>query len=286
MGDTQDVNCNKCGAPLKIPFGTSVLTCGYCGSSMTVGGAGDQWSDIQKHTMLVNAIAADQASEIAQKWMDEGLFRSGVARNSTITDIKLQYIPYWVMPIRCRTEFTGTAGTGIAGLRNAAGGAKGGNIGSMLGGILNAGISAKYGGGPQQVSRAIDKTYDWPIIAIRGLENYVVDNYQFIVAQKQLFDPGKLGNPESILNGDVTESEAKQKAQGSICAFQEAEAKSQLDVLSSINSKTKTEAGELLHAAIWFVKYRLNDKDYFILIDGSNGKIIKGERPAYSLNRD
>jgi hypothetical protein len=284
MADMQDINCKKCGAPLKIPFGTSVLSCSYCGSAMTIEGAEGQWKEIQKHTMMVNATPADKASAVAQKWMDEGLLRSGIAKNSSISEIKLQYIPYWIMPIRCRTEFSGTSGSGIAGLKNAASGAKEGNLGGLLGGLMNAGMSAKFGSGSQRVSRAIDKSYDWPVIAVRGLENYVVNDYQFAVAQKQLFDPSKLKDGE-ILNGDVTESEAKQKAQGTVCAFQENDARSQMDTMASINSKTKTEDGELMHAAIWFVKYNFGGKDYYILVDGGAGKVIKGERPAYSINR-
>jgi hypothetical protein len=280
----ESMSCTKCGAPLSIPFGTSVITCQYCGSAISVGSGGD-WKEVQKHTMMVNKITADKASEIAQKWMDEGLLRSGVAKNSTIVDLKLQYVPYWIIPIRCRTDFSGTAGSGITGIRNAAGEAKQGNMGGIMGGLLNAGINAKYSRGPRRVQRCIDKNYDWPVISIRGLEDYVVDNYQFSVSEKQLFDPGKLNNEGEILNGDVTEDEAKDKARGSVCCFQEKEAQKQLDTLSSLDSKTKTQDGELMHAAIWFVKYNLDDKSYYILVDGSAGKVIKGQRPAYAIKR-
>src|SRR3989454_12315554 len=44
------LKCPSCAAPIAPKFGEMIITCEYCGSSITLGSGG--WSNIQKQTML------------------------------------------------------------------------------------------------------------------------------------------------------------------------------------------------------------------------------------------
>src|SRR6059036_3162894 len=44
------LKCPSCGAPIAPKFGEMIITCEYCGSSITLGSSG--WSNIQKQTIL------------------------------------------------------------------------------------------------------------------------------------------------------------------------------------------------------------------------------------------
>jgi len=65
------LKCPTCGAPLAPKFGEMVITCAYCGGSVTLGDRG--WADIQKQTMLALKISTDdQANSIIKPMMDKG----------------------------------------------------------------------------------------------------------------------------------------------------------------------------------------------------------------------
>src|ERR1700758_1168908 len=44
------LKCPSCGASIAPKFGEMIITCEYCGSSITLGGSG--WANIEKQTML------------------------------------------------------------------------------------------------------------------------------------------------------------------------------------------------------------------------------------------
>src|SRR2546425_12271009 len=48
--NAQSLKCPRCAPPIAPKFGEMIITCEYCGSSITLGSGG--WSNIQKQTML------------------------------------------------------------------------------------------------------------------------------------------------------------------------------------------------------------------------------------------
>src|SRR5215472_11122500 len=53
------LKCPSCGASIAPKFGEMIITCEYCGSSVTLGGSG--WANIQKQTMLPLKIQTTEA---------------------------------------------------------------------------------------------------------------------------------------------------------------------------------------------------------------------------------
>lgn len=88
-------NCTKCGAPLTVTQEDLIVTCRYCGFTVTVATR----EEIKRHSMLENRLLTQQAVEAAQKYMDKGIFRVGVSKDATITNVKLRYVPFWVFQL-------------------------------------------------------------------------------------------------------------------------------------------------------------------------------------------
>jgi LSD1 subclass zinc finger protein len=279
--ETKELNCQKCGAPLKMTYGAQVVTCEYCGTAMTVS-AGSEWKQIQKHTLLENKTDPSKALETAKAWMRggmiTGLLHRDLPEKAQIGEIKARYVPYWIIPCYAETSYTGRKGAGAV-IEQAARQA-GGGLAGALGGILGGAVA---GGKERSISNKIARAYNQPVVAVRGLSQYELEDYEFTTQLKQLFDPNKLQKDIEVLNGDVSEQEAIERAKGIISKKHEAEAKKSVDVLDSTYTEAKAQEGELLHAPIWFVHYFYENNEYFILIDGSTSKVIKGGRPATTI---
>src|SRR5438309_11151684 len=50
LSNAQSLKCPSCGAPIAPKYGEMIISCEYCGRSITQGSAG--WANIQKKTML------------------------------------------------------------------------------------------------------------------------------------------------------------------------------------------------------------------------------------------
>lgn len=129
---------------------------------------------------------------------------------------------------------------------------------------------------------SVYNSYYFPVVAVRGLNVYQLEDYQFALNEKKLFDKKQI-KQGTLMNGDVPEEEARERAKGLIHQIQEKVARQRVDIVSSIRTNINTQEGELLHAPVWFVKYNFKGKDYFILVDGNIRKVMKGDRPSVAL---
>src|SRR2546428_5475765 len=102
------------------------------------------------------------------------------------------------------------------------------------------------------------------------------------MTNKMSFDKLQKGGVD-VQSGDISEAEAKAQATSLAHKFAEKEAKKRVDNLESIQVYPTTYDGELLHAPVWFMEYEHKGKQMFILLDGSSGGVMDGERPAFSL---
>ena len=134
-----------------------------------------------------------------------------------------------------------------------------------------------------RVRDRIQMQYNIPIVAVRGYVKYQPDDgFQFQLQNKMNFDKRQTGGVD-VQSGDVTEAEAKSQAAALAHKFAEKQAKTRVDNLESIQVYPTTYDGELLHAPVWFLEYAHKGKQMFILVDGSSGGVMDGERPGFSL---
>jgi len=279
-------NCTNCGAPLSVTQEDLVVTCRYCGFTMTVATR----EEIKRHSMLENRLFAQQAVEAAQKYMDKGVFRVGVSKDASVTNVKLRYVPFWVCSTSANTFFRGIAGSGIMGEIHQAEEAVTDKRSSGLkkfGKLVLAGAKAyaetqQKDRRPQNVSYSFSNNYIWPTLARQTMISEI-NFYDVPAARKIPFDVGKIPPDAEFLNIELKEEEAKTKVKSEVEAKERLIASGKVDTLETCNVNVVLGEAELVHAPVWFVHYTLKGENYVIAVDGCEGKVLGGGRPLFKI---
>ncbi len=272
----QELKCPSCGAPIHPTFGETVITCDYCGSSVTLGGQG--WKEINKHTMLPLKVQDPQAAlSVVKALVDEGFMHRHDFEDSKVVESKLTYVPFWVMPSSASTTYTfqavatsvgATAGTVAAGalLGSALGGRRGGFtvIPIMAGPVVN----------PNR-SDTISGQYEYPVIAVKAMNSYQPKDYQFSLADRTFFDKKAIPQGTAVLNGDLSEDAAKGAARAYVQQLQADAAHKKHSTCSNLKSEINVGDGELLHAPIWEFVLDHKGQRQMVIVDANAGRVIR-----------
>lgn len=274
----QELKCPSCGAPIHPTFGEMVITCDYCGSCVTLGGAG--WKEINKHTMLTLKVAdAAAALQVVKSFMDEGFFHHKEFEQSKIVEQHLSFVPFWVLPASASTTYQyqavatsigSTVGTIAAGalLGSALGGGRGG------GGFMVMPILAGPVVNPTR-SQTISGQYEYPIVAVKAMSAYQPKDYQFALSDRALFDKKGVPDGTPILNGDLGEDAAQHAAKAYVQQLQSEEAHKKHSMVSNLKCDVDVSEGELLHVPIWYFQFEHKGQKGAVLIDGHAGRVIQ-----------
>ena len=299
------LKCPSCGAPISPKFGEMVITCEYCGTSITLGNQG--WKDIQKHTMLPLNFTKDKVASAIHDMMDKGIFKHHVQEESTLEEMTASYIPYWIIPVSARTTIVavdemqqmGQVATtaaligvlgGFGGSRGGFGGGGGGrrrsfDMTSLLGQsfawgrlvgarTMMYGMGMGMGGGGGRKTFQLDQNYNFPVVAMNDLTEYQPRDYTFALNQRVLFDVSKIDKSMKVLNGDISEDVAKAHAKTLVDQLQSQKAHEQHHMIQQINTDMDVSDGELLHVPVWFTRYDHKGKKMVFVIDGNSGAPI------------
>lgn len=279
-------SCPRCGASMNPSQEDLIVTCRYCGFTVSLAGR----DEIKVHSMLENHLFTQQAVEAAQKYMDKGIFRSGVARDAQITNVKLRYLPFWTFSVTTHTAYSGVTGAGLAGemhqVEDALTDKRASKL-SKFGKLMKAGASAylesqQKGKAPRNVSLSFSSHYVWPILARKSALAEI--NYYDVPAAKKIpFDVGRIASDAEFLNTEYKQEEAQLKIKAEVEAKEQLVASGKVDTLQSCNTNVIVGDGELVHAPIWFVHYTVKGENYLILVDGSEGKILGGGKPLFHM---
>ncbi len=288
MGATS-LKCPSCGAPVSPKFGEMFVTCEYCGSSVSLGN--DGWKSINKHTMLPIKISQqDDVMKEIHGLMDRGLLHRHLQESSTLEEVNLAMVPYWLTPVSARTslvavDMAAEAGSiattaALAGILGGAigggwrGGFGGGGLvtGMMLGTMMGGG---GFGGGGQGTRRAyqMDNEYNFPIVGLKALTDYQPKDYQFNLTDRVIFDETKVKGIK-VLNGDVGEDIAKSQAKTLVDQLQSQKAHEAHHMIQQLNTESDVGEAELLHAPVWFARYDHKNGKIVLVIDANSGGLI------------
>ena len=276
VAGVQELKCPACGAPIKPTFGEMVITCDYCGGSVTLGGQG--WKEISKHTMLPLAVPdRDAALRIVRGYLDQGFLHRKFLEESKIVEEHLSYVPFWVMPASASTTYQyqavatsvgATAGTIAAGalLGSALGGRRGGFtvVPIMAGPVVN----------PNR-SETISGQYEYPVVAVKAMSAYQPKDYQFSLQDRTFFDKKSIPANAPILNGDLGEDSAKSVAKANLAQLQSELAHKKHSMVSNLKTEVEISDGELLHVPIWYFQLDRKGQKAIILVDGHAGQVIR-----------
>ncbi|HEY6283664.1 MAG TPA: zinc ribbon domain-containing protein [Nitrososphaerales archaeon] len=282
------LKCPSCGAPISPSFGEMLVTCAYCGSSVSLGN--DGWKSINKHTMLTLKLSQqDDVLKALHGMMDTGLLHRHLQESSTLEEANLAMVPYWLIPVSARTSLvavdmameagqiaTTAALAGIMGGAMSGGRGFGGGGGGLVGGVL-LGTMMSGGGfaGGQGNRRAyqMDNDYNFPIVALKALTEYQPKDYQFSLDGRVIFDETKVKGMK-VLNGDVGEDIAKSQAKTLVDQLQSNKAHAAHHMVQQISTESDVGEAELLHAPVWFVRYDHKNGKIVLVVDGNSGGLI------------
>ncbi|MEM3684135.1 MAG: zinc ribbon domain-containing protein [Conexivisphaerales archaeon] len=256
-GVTQ-LKCPGCGAPLSPKLEETVITCDYCGASLFLGAEG--WRSVSKHTMLpARVLDREQVLLKAKEVMNEGLLHRHRYEQSQLVEADFSIVPYWLIPSSASTTVTylwgQTGGTAFQ---------------------TQGGITIGQPGQPTYKTEVIANVYDYPVVAVRALNDCQPVEFRFALDQRAIFDSGKIGKGLKVLNGDVSEEEAKKKAKALVDKLQymKAHEKHKFHTISNLQTSVETGDGELLHVPIWRLKFDNKGKEIRLVIDANSGGVI------------
>ena len=279
------LKCPSCGAPIAPKFGEMIITCEYCGSSVTLGSSG--WANIQKQTMLPLRIqSTDDISARVRSMMDTGLLHRHLQESSNLEEMNLSVVPYWLVAASARTSLIATdmlaEGATVAttaalfGVMAGMGGGRRGGFGGPLltGAVLGSMMGGGMGGGGQRKAMQMDDNYNFPIVALKALTSYQPHDYQFSLQDRTLFDISQYPKGIKVLNGDISEDSAKYQAKTLVDELQSQKAHAKYHMIQQIQSQVDVSDTELLHVPVWFVRYDHKGNKIVLVIDGNSGSAI------------
>lgn len=277
--DIKNLKCSACGAPFHLDGPIQVVTCEYCGSTIALSGTG--WKDIKAHSMLIPKVIDQNGAMAACKaWMDRGLFHHDTYNKAKLLEAKCQVVPYWIVASSAVSNFTYQDVAAQAGMMGAGIGA-GALLGAAMGGRGFAVVPVMGGGTAAQRAGNISGQYQFPVIAVKGLETYQPKEYQFDLTTRVPYDKRKLPGGLNVLNGDVGEDDAKNMAKALVSNLQLTRAHAQHHMIQKIDTQVNIGDCELLHAPVWYLNFELhNGKKEMIVVDAGRNAVMNVPPPS------
>ena len=281
-----ELKCPGCGAPIKPQQGEAVLTCEYCGKSISLGNSG--WQNVSKHSMLSLQIDdSEKLIQIIKRHMDHGLMERHSFEESKEESSELSYVPYWIVPVSSNSsyKFLGMgAEIGTLAMDAAIMGAAGemgrgrGMGGGMMDGFLIGGVMGGGMGGNNAIRGAsYSHNYELPVVSLKGREHLQPISYSFNLGARKDFDKSKIVNSIKVLNGDIDEDTARTLAKTYADQEQEKAIRARHHHLEALQTQSSPGTPELLHVPVWVAKYTGKKRSFTFVIDGSNGAVIKAD---------
>jgi hypothetical protein len=279
------LKCPSCGGPIAPKFGEMIITCEYCGNAISLGSEG--WGRIQKQTMLpIKFGEKNKVDEMVRDLMGAGLLHRHLHDDSALEEMNLSLVPYWIVSASARTSVVASdvavaAGqvattAALIGLMGAAMGGRrgGGGFGGplVMGTVLGSTMGAGRGGAKKSFD--ISENYNFPVVALKDLEEYQPKQYQFHLDERTFFDMASVPKGVKVLNGDVGEETAKYQAKALVTQLQSEKAHAQYHMIQELHTDVDVSETELLHAPIWFSRYDYKGKKIVLVIDGNSGGVI------------
>jgi DNA-directed RNA polymerase subunit RPC12/RpoP len=276
VATAQKIACPACGAPLAPVFGEMVITCDYCGGVVALGGGG--WKEIGKHSMLVPKIVdAKGALEVVHQFLDVGLFHRHAFEEAKIVEQKLSFVPFWVIPSSATTNYVYTdIAVGV-----------GSTVGSiaaaeLLGAALGGGRRGGFFPIPVMTGPAVNPsrndtiqgTYEFPVVAVKGMTDYQPRGYEFPMKERTFFDKKSIPTGAPILNGDLGEDAAQHAARSYVMQYQSELAHKKHHMVSQLQSQVEVSEGELVHVPIWYILLDRNGQKSLVLVDSHAAKVL------------
>lgn len=243
---THKISCDHCGAPLKYFSGDIIVTCPYCGYTVVI--------DIGKpftleHSMLPSNFNEKKAINRVKSWMNHSFIAPGnLARKSKFTEVQLFFLPFWIIPVTATSTYRGL--------------------------FERTGPRIEKKG-------TLKKRYNWVIFGQRKTE-FPTREFDIPLEGRIPYDFRKIPEGAKVFNSEIGEDEAIEMAKQQIINDHNFLAKQDADRIIDLETKFKVGDAYYLHAPVWIMRYKYKRKNYQVILDGSEGEVIKGDIPTDS----
>jgi len=218
--------------------------------------------------------------------MDRGLLSRHLQETSTLQEMSLLIVPYWLVGVAARTSLiasdvvvegaTVATSSALFGVMAGLGGNRRGGFGGPLveGALLGSMMGGGMGGRGPTKAIQMNENYNYPIVALKALSVYQPRDYSFSLEERDLFDISKYPKGIKVLNGDISEDAAKYQAKTLVEQVQSQKAHAKYHMIQQMSSEEDVLDTELLHAPIWFVRYDHKGNQIVLVLDGNSGNVI------------
>ncbi|MCS7118258.1 MAG: hypothetical protein NZ957_05690 [Thaumarchaeota archaeon] len=257
--------CLHCGAPLTYNPEEVLVICEYCGYANNPTGEAPP-----RMSMVPATLSGSQALTIAKDYAAKGiLVTKGMVEKAVWGEIWTAYVPIWVVPVRVYGDVVGERAlfkTKSETKRMAQ------ELGLEL---LGAALGGRTGKtlADRERKESVDETINVPLVARRSA-SYQPDPEAFRVPLERKMPFRRTG--DDVLNAEIGAAEAVEAAKG--VALETVRAR--YTTLKRFNVSAY-EAGdpELVYDPWWFVKYGMSGREFMVVVSGSTGTVIAGQRP-------
>ncbi|MFX1475061.1 MAG: hypothetical protein ACFFCO_06280 [Promethearchaeota archaeon] len=250
--------CSNCDAPLAVSPDDAVITCNFCGNTVTIEG-----QKISKHFVLTPTIGSGEVQDKVRKWVGRG----GGAR---VTEAQLRFVPYWVESMNAATRFQGYKRhedteyyTDSSGRRRSK-------------------TVVTY----EPIDGRLNEDRSLNILGRRGAMFYSFDEMdKALKVTKRDITPFKFSTITRVekrpvfLNSELSDEDAFEIAQTMVSEEHRSRAESGATKIWDCKTNIRKLGAYLLHVPHWMVRYQFGSETYRVGIDGHTKRVLKGEVP-------
>lgn len=262
-------NCTTCGAVIKLSPEDLVVTCQYCGETYDV-----DFNPVPGHKMLPTKHKNDIRKNVIE-FLNDNRTDPELA---TIFEIKANYLPYWVVPFQSHTHYFGVEQSSVTRYRT-----RTRTVRDADGNTRTETYKEPY-----QVTVYRPKEGDFNrngnenVIARKHTAFYGFGEFQSTLFLDNIcdFDYAQIEQADSeFINAEVDAHESQMITYGRVENQNRSIAAQGLHKLVRCDSQIQTNKPLYVHAPLWQVRYRFEDKVYKVSVAGDSGKVVKGEIP-------
>ncbi|MHA1998153.1 MAG: hypothetical protein ACTSU9_08550 [Promethearchaeota archaeon] len=257
------MECKMCGNVFPVSPEDLVVTCKFCGESYDVDG-----KKIPDHQMLpsvdLDSITANFKKFLKKNHADDG----------SISEIKANYLPYWVTPFESDTHFYGVKNGTVTRYRTRTVRDSEGNTRE----VREPYTVNVY----KPVEGDFHRSGRENVIARKHTAFYGFDKFQkgLFLDDIEPFDFDKVkAHDAEFINAEVDAEEAQREAYGRVEDKNRSIAASKVNRLVRCDSQVNVSYPIYVHAPMWQARYKFQGKVYKMSASGVTGTVLKGEIP-------
>ncbi len=256
--------CSNCDAPLAVSPDDAVITCNFCGNTVTVEG-----QKVSKHFVLTPTIGSGEVQDKVRKWVGRG----GKAR---VTEAQLRFVPYWVESMNAATRFQGYKRhedteyyTDSSGRRQS----KTVVTYAPIDGRFNEDRSLNVLGRRGAMFYSFDEMDKALKVTKRDIKTF---KYSTIT---------RIEKRPVFLNSELSDEDAFEIARTKVSQEHRSRAESGATKIWDCKTNIRKLGAYLLHVPHWMVRYQFGSETYRVGIDGHTKRVLKGEVPVSTAFR-